>query len=124
MNLESAGAANTTFLVVEAVQPGSTDNATNEVVGFVEVTSTREHCFVLAADVPYREYRSKITSLVVETAHRRQGVASLLLAACAKQCQIWSGHTELFLEIRSENHGARQFYEKMGFHQCVGKSCS
>ena len=103
---------------------GSTDDATNQIVGFVEVTSTREHCFVLAADVPFREYRSKITSLVVDNAHRRRGLASLLLAACAKQCHIWGGHTELFLEIKSENHGARQFYEKMGFRQCVGKSKS
>ena len=86
----------------------------------MEVASTREHCFVLAADVPFREYRAKVTSLVVDSAHRRKGIATLLLAACAKQSRLWSDHSELFLEVRNDNEGARQFYDKMGFRECFG----
>lgn len=91
------------------------------VVGFVELALTRDCCFALAADVPYREYRPKMTSLVVDNRCRRQGIASQLLAACVAQSNIWSGHSELFLEVRNENQGARLFYEKMGFQECVGK---
>ena len=91
------------------------------VVGFVEVALTREHSIILAADAPFRALRPKITSLVVDTRCRRQGIASLLLAACVAQSKLWSGHSELFLEVRNENTGARQFYEKMGFTECIGE---
>jgi Acetyltransferase (GNAT) family len=94
------------------------------IVGFVEVASTREHCFALTADVPFKEFRVKVTSLVVDSGHRRKGIASLLLSACARQSLIWSGCTELFLEVRNENQGARLFYDKMGFKECLGESCS
>ena len=94
----------------------------NSIVGFVEIAVTREHCFALTADVPYREFRPKMTSLVVDTQFRRQGIASLLLAACVKQSRLWTGHTELILEVRNENKVGRLFYEKMGFTECVGKS--
>jgi Acetyltransferase (GNAT) family len=93
------------------------------IVGFVEVASTREHCFALTADVPFKEFRVKVTSLVVDSGHRRKGIASLLLSACARQSLIWSGCTELFLEVRNENEGARLFYDKMGFKECLGESC-
>ena len=145
------GAPNTTFLIVEAVPrtPISTstsisaDNSSpnsspspspkdakesiessvvSSIVGFVEIAVTREHCFALTADVPYREFRPKMTSLVVDTQFRRQGIASLLLAACVKQSRLWTGHTELILEVRNENKIGRLFYEKMGFTECVGKS--
>lgn len=95
---------------------------TKAIVGFVEVALTREHCFVLAADVPYREYRPKVTSLVVDSEYRRQGIASLLLAACVAQSKLWSGHSELFLEVRNENRDAILFYEKMGFRECTGET--
>lgn len=87
------------------------------------MASTREHCFALTADVPFKEFRGKVTSLVVDSSHRRKGIASLLLSACARQSLIWSGSTELFLEVRNENEGARLFYDKMGFKECLGESC-
>ena len=120
----SAGTANTSFLIVEATEKQtslpSQEVKKTVIVGFVEVASTREHCFVLAADVPFREYRAKVTSLVVDSAHRRKGIATLLLAACAKQSRLWSDHSELFLEVRNDNEGARQFYDRMGFRECFG----
>ena len=126
------GAAKTTFLIVEAVPKESKHFETTEistespaissVVGFVELALTRDSCFALAADVPYREFRPKMTSLVVDDGFRRQGIASQLLAGCVAQSKLWSGHSELFLEVRTENTGARSFYEKMGFKECIGKS--
>ena len=121
------GAPNTTFLIVEAIPKPSLleqvpiqSTSVSAVVGFVEIAQTRELCFALAADAPFREFRPKITSLVVDTRCRRQGIASLLLAACVAQSKLWSGHSELFLEVRNENQGARLFYEKMGFTECIG----
>ena len=96
--------------------------AISSVVGFVELALTRDSCFALAADVPYREFRPKMTSLVVDDGFRRQGIASQLLAGCIAQSNLWTGHSELFLEVRSENTGARLFYERMGFKECIGKS--
>jgi GNAT superfamily N-acetyltransferase len=115
--------ANTTYLIVEASEVKRTDmnNVTAPIlVGFVEITLTSEHCFALTRDAPFREYRPKITSLVVDEKFRRQGIASLLVSACVKQSSLWSGHTELFLEVRDENEGAKIFYNKMGFRECIG----
>ena len=141
------GAPNTTYLIVEAVSkgiistsvpgehsvPGESSPVSGApsgllpvvppiIVGFVEVALTREHCFVLAADAPYREFRPKMTSLVVDTQFRRRGIASLLLSACVAQSKIWSGHSELFLEVRNENRGAILFYTKNGFRECTGET--
>lgn len=111
--------------MAKAVGQSSTNAsaAADLIVGFVEVASTREHCFALTADVPFKEFRVKVTSLVVDSRHRRKGIASLLLSACARQSLIWSGCTkpELFLEVRNENEGARLFYDKMGFKECIGQ---
>jgi hypothetical protein len=44
-----------------------------------------------------------------------------VVSACVKQSSLWSGHTELILEVRDENEGARIFYTKMGFRECIGE---
>ncbi|NIS82075.1 MAG: GNAT family N-acetyltransferase [Anaerolineales bacterium] len=55
-----------------------------------------------------------ITDLVIDLRHRRQGVASRLLAA-AREWSRERGITRLFLEMQSKNYPAVCLARKMGF---------
>lgn len=52
--------------------------------------------------------------LAVEPEHRRLGVARALVAWLERSC-LTAGMREIRLEVRSENLGARRFYERYGF---------
>ena len=120
---------NIAFFVVTAFAPtetlatapsvGDDSNAAPEVVGFVEVSLSAEASHELAgAGLPYRPQRPKIASLVVAPSHRSGGLGRALVAACAAQGRLWTGHAELFLDVRGDNTVARAFYEKLGFRLC------
>jgi ribosomal-protein-alanine N-acetyltransferase len=53
-----------------------------------------------------------------EPAHRREGIASELVAACRAGARRL-GATHLFLEVRESNLAARRLYQRVGF-QSVG----
>lgn len=48
--------------------------------------------------------------IVVRRSHRRRGVATALLGACDL-----SGLQRVVLEVRADNHAAREFYHRRGF---------
>jgi ribosomal protein S18 acetylase RimI-like enzyme len=55
-----------------------------------------------------------MTDLAVEKLHRRQGIASRLLAAASGWCS-GQGMTRLFMEMQSKNVPAIRLAKKMGF---------
>ncbi|MFE7773882.1 GNAT family N-acetyltransferase [Streptomyces sp. NPDC057445] len=50
----------------------------------------------------------------VDPAHRRQGLASAVMAALARQA-LEEGASAAWLQVESDNDGAREMYEGMGF---------
>jgi hypothetical protein len=58
--------------------------------------------------VPY------ISNMAVAASHRRQGVASQLLAACEPIAQDWNC-SSLYLHVLENNLAACRLYEKMGY---------
>ena len=55
---------------------------------------------------------SEILNLAVTLACRRRGIARRLLEALLR-----SADSEIFLEVRESNRGARNFYKSMGFQE-------
>ena len=62
---------------------------------------------------------AELQRIAVEPAHRRTGLASLLLAAVERQA-VAGGAERLLLEVREDNAVARAFYEAHGFRE-VGR---
>jgi ribosomal-protein-alanine N-acetyltransferase len=56
----------------------------------------------------------EILSLAVAPAHRRRGVARMLLAEAKREGRE-AGARTIWLEVRSSNENARRFYEATGF---------
>ena len=100
------------------------DTATDDdVVGFVEVAMTADLAAAFAHEgIPPRPCRPKLTALTVAPSHRRRGIGTLLLAACARQSEAWlqlpRGGAELWLEVRRDNAPARKLYYAAGFVEC------
>lgn len=57
---------------------------------------------------------AELQRIAVSPAHRRTGVASALLAACADVASA-GGADRLLLEVREDNAGALSFYAARGF---------
>jgi ribosomal-protein-alanine N-acetyltransferase len=57
--------------------------------------------------------KGHLISLVVARSHRRQGIGTRLIEEVIRR----SPGTPLSLEVRVGNHGARRFYERLGFGQ-------
>ncbi len=70
-----------------------------------------------AGIVAYIIYDSEghIISMAVKTSHRRNGIGTELFRHALENVE------SLWLEVRSKNHGAIRFYEKMGM-RAVGKA--
>ena len=131
---KNIAAKNMAFFVVTgptfdepADEPASSADEDNDkkatIVGFVEVALTSEASQILMKDgLVYRSLRPKITSLVIDPAHRGNGLGRTLVNTCAAQSTKWIGCSELLLEVRDDNTGARSFYEKLGFHTCPNAS--
>lgn len=66
--------------------------------------------------VPY------ISNMAVAASHRRQGVASDLLAACEPIAQEWNC-ASLYLHVLENNRAACRLYEKMGYAGLGDRPC-
>ena len=88
-HLTSSGGSN--FLVAD--QDGS-------VVGYAITVAAAEECELL--------------NIAVEPDSRGRGVGALLLDSAMELCRR-SGSTEMWLEVRASNAGARMLYESRGF---------
>ena len=95
------------------------------IVGFVEVALSSDHAAALAREQrlpPRPRGLPKVTALTVAPSHRRRGVGTLLLTACARQSEAWlqvpRGCGELFLEVKRDNAPARGLYTSLGFVEC------
>ena len=60
---------------------------------------------------PYRCYASNI---VVDEAHRREGLASLLVDRCELLARIW-GEPSLWLHVETDNQAAVSLYDKLNY---------
>lgn len=65
--------------------------------------------FILCQIVPDQ---SEILTLCVEPAHRRKGIAAILVQSASKAAE---GH--LHLDVAADNHAALELYKKLGFKQ-------
>jgi len=68
----------------------------------------------IAAYIIY-DSEGHIISMAVKTSHRRSGIGTELFRRALENRE------SLWLEVRSKNHGAIRFYEKMGM-RAVGKA--
>ncbi|MDI4510608.1 ribosomal-protein-alanine N-acetyltransferase [Moraxella osloensis] len=59
---------------------------------------------------------SEILRIATCLDYQQQGIASQLLTAMAKMCQV-AGAERVLLEVREDNHAAIAFYQKHGFEQ-------
>ena len=62
----------------------------------------------------YRDNEAELLKIAVADNYRREGVATRLLECLIRQL-THHGVNELFLEVRSQNYGALQFYRNRGF---------
>ena len=90
------------------------------IVGFAEVSTTSDFCFKLGDDYPFKEFRPKINSLVVQKEFRSMGIGMQLLATCVAQARLW-GHDDIMLEVRDDNVRGIKFYQRMGFTENLRK---
>ena len=93
------------------------------IVGFAEVCTTSDFCFKLGEHYPFKEFRPKINSLVVQKEFRSMGIGMQLLAACVAQARLW-GHEDIMLEVRDDNVRGIRFYQRMGFTENLRKHCN
>lgn len=93
--------------------PSTSELAQEEIRGFLAEGDSS-----LCGFIVYRWIASaaeaEILNLVVDRAHRRKGIAALLLREALHAFQN-SGVEVVFLEVRESNHPAIRFYEKHGF---------
>jgi ribosomal protein S18 acetylase RimI-like enzyme len=52
--------------------------------------------------------------------HRRQGIASSLIAACERLGQLW-GRSSLWLHVDQRNRGALELYRSLDYRVCASK---
>jgi [ribosomal protein S18]-alanine N-acetyltransferase len=57
---------------------------------------------------------AEVYKLAVACSHRRQGIATLLLAHACRELRL-AGIRECYLELHFSNSAARALYDKMGF---------
>ena len=82
--------------------------------GFLVVEDDMGRLAASMLAVPTPEYKLRIIVLAVDPAHRRRGVASHLLNMLRPIC-LRNGLRGITLEVRTDNLGARAFYERHGF---------
>ena len=58
----------------------------------------------------------ELLSIAVLNTHRRQGIASALNDDLRREA-LGRGATQIFLEVRPSNQGARSFYASMGYQE-------
>lgn len=61
---------------------------------------------------PFRAYASNI---VVDEAHQREGLASLMVMKCELIARIW-GEDSLWLHVENDNLAAVSLYDKLNYH--------
>jgi ribosomal-protein-alanine N-acetyltransferase len=66
----------------------------------------------------YGEHVAHLDLLAVAREYQRNGVARQLLQWLEK-CAVVAGILRVVLEVREGNHGARRFYERMGYQKLV-----
>lgn len=58
--------------------------------------------------------QAELGNVAVDAAHRRRGIGELLVQTVITRAR-GRGMSELFLEVRPSNPGARRLYERLGF---------
>lgn len=66
------------------------------------------------AIMEFHDTRAHLNLLAVKPGHRRKGIGKAMIEWLEQSCQI-AGIAGIYLELRSDNNGARQFYESLGF---------
>ncbi len=85
-----------------------------------QTASSRVHVCVVSGEVlavlQWRQVgpEAEIFDVAVDTAHRRQGIASLLMTSVLDLAKS-GGAKEIFLEVRESNVAALSLYKKCGF---------
>jgi ribosomal protein S18 acetylase RimI-like enzyme len=69
---------------------------------------------VATAMAGYEGHRGWVNYLAVDPAHRRHGLARVLMAEVEARLRA-QGCPKINLQIRHDNHDARAFYERLGF---------
>ncbi len=92
-----------------------------DVLVAVDDGTVRGFCSLQPArdEMDSRETVGEITSLYVDPEHWRQGLGRASYSAIAARARQ-RGFRELVLWVLEENHAARRFYERMGFHRDAG----
>ena len=62
----------------------------------------------------YGDDEAHLDLLGVDPAHRREGLGRRIVGWLEKVALV-AGITAVFLEVREQNHGARAFYERLGY---------
>jgi len=88
--------------------PGGADRGSHQIVGTVEM-GVRTWSFWY----PQARYLY-LSNLAVMNAHRRQGAARQLLAACEPIARDW-GFYDIYLHVLENNTAAKRLYESMGY---------
>lgn len=68
------------------------------------------------AIMEYAHSRAHLSLLAVRKTHQRRGIGKSLLAWLEKTLLV-AGIGQLELELRENNHGARRFYQQLGFSE-------
>lgn len=90
------------------------DDASESIVGFVELRVRSDLKYGLGPDVKPRDERPYLANLAVLPSARRRGIARALVKAGEALVQSW-GYDELILQVEASNAVARRLYLKMGY---------
>ena len=100
---------------LSAPSPGDVERVTHAQIGEI-LTLVYERKQEVVAVLQWRNLLSEaeILDLAVKVAHRRQGLATVLLGSFLKQAAR-SGTRQVFLEVRESNLAALGLYRNFGF---------
>ncbi|MEX2326236.1 MAG: GNAT family N-acetyltransferase, partial [Pseudomonadales bacterium] len=66
------------------------------------------------AIMEFHDTRAHLNLLAVKPGQRRKGIGKAMIRWLEESCRV-AGIAGIYLELRSDNNEARQFYESLGF---------
>lgn len=90
------------------------DTSTNQLIACAALTLARPEALFPPPAPTFTAVRAYCSNVVVLQPHRRQGVATELLATCERIVQWW-GYDQLYLHVDLDNHPGIQLYTNLGF---------
>jgi len=90
------------------------DTSTNQLIACAALTLARPEALFPPPAPTFTPIRAYCSNVVVLQPHRRQGIATKLLATCERIVQRW-GYDQLYLHVDLDNHPGIQLYTNLGY---------